>query len=344
MNNAVLTCAGVFLLQFFVCCDGPHEQPNDVKPFLTVQHPGIVRSVAFSPDNQRLLTCSDRSVRVWGCDSGRQLFECEAKGKGPCQALYHPDGKEIAVIYLDGTISICSAGDGKSQRSWSAGTLLWHFTFDPSGKRLATTGCDRLGRAELRIWDISTAREVLCCRSRNSDTSVPLQFDSVGKRLAWCGDALEVVDSPTGKTLVKCENSDELIFPRLAWSPDERWLVASSGPSMPKDDEVRWWRIHFWDATNGKHQAVLEGHDATIQALAMSPDNKLLASVTGVMYRAGECKLWDIEKKKAICSLNLHPTFIWSVCFSPDGKRLATAGHDGTAKVWDVAALLGIRK
>ena len=45
-----------------------------------------------------------------------------------------------------------------------------------------------------------------------------------------------------------------------------------------------------------------------------------------------------VVKYKAMCEKTLegHIKWVWSVCFSPDGKRLASGGQDGTIKVWDV--------
>jgi hypothetical protein len=38
-----------------------------------------------------------------------------------------------------------------------------------------------------------------------------------------------------------------------------------------------------------------------------------------------------------LLTLKGHTSFIGSVCWSPDGSRLATGSNDGTAKVWDAA-------
>jgi len=46
--------------------------------------------------------------------------------------------------------------------------------------------------------------------------------------------------------------------------------------------------------------------------------------------------VWDAESGKELLTLRGHSTVVYGVAFSPDGKRLATASWDHTAKVWDV--------
>jgi WD40 repeat protein len=46
-------------------------------------------------------------------------------------------------------------------------------------------------------------------------------------------------------------------------------------------------------------------------------------------------KVWDTERGQELHVLDGHSQPVNSVCFSPDGTRLATASDDQTVKVWD---------
>ena len=46
--------------------------------------------------------------------------------------------------------------------------------------------------------------------------------------------------------------------------------------------------------------------------------------------------MWDVEKGQELFTLTGHTDILRSICFSPDGKRLASASKDQTVKVWDL--------
>ncbi len=74
-----------------------------------------------------------------------------------------------------------------------------------------------------------------------------------------------------------------------------------------------------------------------VNALAFSPDGKLLASGGGEPSRGGEVHLWEIVSgRSAGVFKGIHSDAVLSVQFSPDGSLLASGGADRFARVTDV--------
>ena len=75
------------------------------------------------------------------------------------------------------------------------------------------------------------------------------------------------------------------------------------------------------------------GPQASVEALAFSPDGRLLAS--GGASEA--IKLWEVATGREAKSLTGHRAWVSSISFSPDGKLLASGAGDKTIKLWEVA-------
>jgi WD40 repeat protein len=94
-----------------------------------------------------------------------------------------------------------------------------------------------------------------------------------------------------------------------------------------------------------------------VWGVTFSPDGKLLAvaigdyaaddMVTGHNKRPCEVRVWDTVTGQELYILRGHTNCVWSVSFSPDGKRLASAAgpyvgpgktdkYPGEVKIWDM--------
>lgn len=91
-------------------------------------------------------------------------------------------------------------------------------------------------------------------------------------------------------------------------------------------------RIAIWRSGEQAPATVLEGHQAPVVSLAVSPDGSTLASASW----DHSVRLWPLAGG-APRVLEGHRQNVNGVAFTPDGRALVSAGYDATLRIWPLS-------
>jgi WD40 repeat protein/serine/threonine protein kinase len=296
----------------------------------TLKEPtGTVQALAFSEDGKTLAGGTQGSrLHFW--DLGGAVPQERAKPlvtKGQVFGLHFYGNASLACASESPEITVYNLAKpkpGAGKKAITPGKSVLTALLTNEGRTLITGGQD----ATIRLWNIAgMAAEFGKTRLTGHPGASPALAFAPDGLLATAGGSFDQEIHLWSFSEPQPVFSGVLIptspvnVHALAFSRGGAYLAAGASNGLAV----------VWDMKNRKAERfALGGHTGTV-VVAFAPDGKTLA--TG---DSSKIRLFDLGDPKNPVVAEGHTAAITGLCYSPDGKRLASVSTDQTVVVWDL--------
>ena len=266
-------------------------------------HQGMVTSLAFLPDGAVLASSGvDFFVKFWDVGTGRLLGQVTLADT-PNSLAFSPDGTQLAVASNVEMVLIDTVSRQVSSSIPGAGGAS--LAFSPDGERIYVYS---VGSVKI----IDPAAKLIILRFPDPFALVPtMSVSADGSVVGVTYESPETVDG-------------------FALSPVAAYIVTytidRSADTASGAENVR---LAIWEANTGKYRSEVQFSGDLIRTIEFSADGKFLAVGIGNEVWLLEATDWQVNEK-----FIGHTGNIVDLTFLPDGRKLLSAGSDGTIRSW----------
>jgi WD40 repeat protein len=250
------------------------------------EHADSVLALVFTKDSKGLISGSgDKTVKVWDLSTKKVTRTLKGHTNVVYALALSSDGKTLASGSYDRTVKLWDLTTGKEVRTLKGHTgEVMALAFSPDGSVLASSSMDKT----IKLWNVETGKELVTLKG-HKDWVISLAFKPDGKTLA-SGSADQTIklwdpDKGEEQTTLKMATQQGV---HVAYTSDGKTLV-SGGPLLARDGLVC-----LWDTVANKEKAIVKWKDGLIWNLAVSPDDKTLATTFDTTIR-----LWDMPVERS---------------------------------------------
>ncbi|KAI1178513.1 hypothetical protein F4777DRAFT_100459 [Nemania sp. FL0916] len=272
------------------------------------------------------MTLSANGTRLASFGSGRvQLWDVatlEIENK-----IEEPGLVNSAIFSLNGqTLVISATLKGITRISiWNITTEQLEARFDghhgwinvlalsPNETRLVSGS----GDGNVRVWNVMTGQTEVSISYSSSAKVVEFSQDESTIAIGLCDGTIHVETCQDTNSI----QVDGGVITQISLSQD-----GMKAAIMSRSEN-----LYFWDIATGEMNCLQ--HFREIGAIAISLDGRWVAS-TGLMNHS--IRLWNTTTCEAVVNFEGHRDIIYSLIFSPDGRRLASASDDKIIRIWEV--------
>ncbi|KAF9278120.1 hypothetical protein BGZ68_008766 [Mortierella alpina] len=286
--------------------------------------PGIVKSVAYSPDGCRLIACCGTNIFLWDLQSNNEPLILQDHTDNVTSAVFSPDGQWIAAISVSHSVHIWDGWTGSLVRSVPGRRERGQNVIFLNNQEIVSDG-----DGGLKVWDLNNAIEMV-------DGGIGIRFQNhTGrvKRVEYSRDGQSIFSGSKDGTVRQWDSNvrESKVVVRLD-SAVEWFTCSPDGQQIAVVDSES--QIRLFDRV-ADSIAVPEANGAwaarTGSCVAFSPCGRWIASgnETGVVH------LWDRKSGDQEQEWVLSSKSIRSLVFLQDGQELVACTKQATTHVWD---------
>ncbi len=302
-----------------------------------------ITALTYSPGGKILAVGYTRGdIALWDTETQTKTALIDTTAHVIWTLAFSPDGQMLASGgFEDSTISLWDVQtqallgglDGHTREARSAHLAVSSIAFSPDGKILASgSSMD----CTLRLWDVASRAQIAVLLELDTEKDGEINsiaFSPDGTLLASASDdgVIRMWNTRTLKQVGELETKSGGVT-SIAFRPDGKILAALNGrPAATARHRGGDMAIRIWEVQSHKQIAELGSHSASVDSVAVSPDNRLFAAGR----QDGAVELWDLGTREQIDVLRGHDATVQCVVFSPDGRFLASSAKEH-ARLWNI--------